>query len=160
MTPVSHNLCNYTTEGKQLLGSNPKVERASFHHKPATTRCSPPDFRQSKKYYQRSCPRAKDLLWITTERPVISYFKENGHGLQARSCKIPLLKKKQVETCLKFAQQHLDKPVNYWENIIWSDEIKFLGCLSTHRLWTSKDTEYHPQNTNKKVKSGGENIMV
>lgn len=39
------------------------------------------------------------------------------NGLYARSpCKTPLLTKKHVEACLKFAAQHLDKPVNYWEN--------------------------------------------
>ena len=49
----------------------------------------------------------------------------NRHGLYARSPgKTPLLKKKHVEACLKFAAQHLDKPVKYWENIVWSEESK------------------------------------
>ena len=49
----------------------------------------------------------------------------NYHGLYARSPrKTPLLKKKHVEACLKFAAQHLNKPVKYWENTVWSDESK------------------------------------
>ena len=49
----------------------------------------------------------------------------NRHGLYAHSPnKIPLLKRKHVEARLKFAAQHLDKPVTYWENIVWSGESK------------------------------------
>ncbi|KAF7649132.1 hypothetical protein LDENG_00146420 [Lucifuga dentata] len=62
----------------------------------------------------------------------------NCHGLYARSpCKTPLLKKKHVEARLKFAAQHLDKPVKYWENIVWSDEskIELFGCHNTHHVW-------------------------
>ena len=42
----------------------------------------------------------------------------NRHGLYAHARKTPLLKKKHVEARLKFAAQHLDKPVKYWENIV------------------------------------------
>ena len=66
---------------------------------------------RSEKNYQ-SCPRAKDHACI-------------HHGLYARSPrKTPLLKKKHVEAHLKFVAQDLDKPVKYWENIVWSDESK------------------------------------
>ncbi len=43
-----------------------------------------------------------------------------GRGLYAHSPhKSLLLKKKHVEARLKFAAQHLDKPVKYWQNIVW-----------------------------------------
>ena len=49
----------------------------------------------------------------------------NCCGLYARSpLKTPLLKEKHVEARLKSVAQHLDKPVKYWENIVWSDETK------------------------------------
>ncbi|KAI3376693.1 hypothetical protein L3Q82_017120 [Scortum barcoo] len=41
------------------------------------------------------------------------------HGLYGRSArKTPFLKKRHVEARLKFAKQHLDKPVEYWENVV------------------------------------------
>lgn len=41
--------------------------------------------------------------------------------------KTGLLKKKHVEAHLKFTEEHLDKPVKYWETIVWSDETE-IGC--------------------------------
>ncbi len=56
-------------------------------------------------------------------------------------------KKKHVEACLKFATQLLDKPVKYWENIVWSDETKIVlfGCHNTHHVWRSNGTAHHPK---------------
>lgn len=85
------------------------------------------------------------------------------HGLYARSPrKTPLLKKKHVEARLKFAAQHLEKPVKYWENIVWSDEskIELFGCHNTHHVWRRNGTAHHPKNTIPTVKFGGGNIMV
>uniref|UniRef100_A0A8C4DQ66 NACHT domain-containing protein n=1 Tax=Dicentrarchus labrax TaxID=13489 RepID=A0A8C4DQ66_DICLA len=73
-----------------------------------------------------------------------------------------MLKNKHFEACLKFAAQHLDKPVKYWENIVWSDEtkIQLLGCHNTQQVWRSNGTAHHPKNTIPTVKFGGGNIMV
>ena len=70
----------------------------------------------------------------------------NRHGLYARSTgKTPLLKKKHVEACLKFAAQHLDKPVKYWENIVWSEsKIELFGCHHAHHVWRTEGTAHHP----------------
>lgn len=61
----------------------------------------------------KCCPRAKDHLWSSTERPGIMSTTVtnktirnalNRPELYARSpCQNPLLKKKQLEVCLKFA---------------------------------------------------------
>lgn len=62
----------------------------------------------------------------------------NRHGLYARSpCKTPLLKKKHGEDRLKFPARHLDKPMKYWENIVWSEETKIslFRCHNTHHVW-------------------------
>ena len=87
----------------------------------------------------------------------------NHHGLYAHSpSKTQLLKKKHVEAHLKFAAQHLDKPVKYWENIAWSDEtkIELFGCYNTHHVWRSNGSAHHPKNTIPTVKFKGGNIMV
>ncbi len=72
----------------------------------------------------------------------------NRRGLYARSPrKALLLKKKHVEACLKFAAQHLDKPMKYWQNIVWSDEtlIVLFRCHNTHHVWRSNGTAHHPK---------------
>ncbi|KAI3377135.1 hypothetical protein L3Q82_000327 [Scortum barcoo] len=63
---------------------------------------------------------------------------------------------------LKFAKQHLDKPVEYWENVVWSDEtkIELFGCHTTHHVWRRNGTAHHPNNTIPIVKFGGGNIMA
>uniref|UniRef100_A0A8P4GTK9 Transposase Tc1-like domain-containing protein n=1 Tax=Dicentrarchus labrax TaxID=13489 RepID=A0A8P4GTK9_DICLA len=63
----------------------------------------------------------KDLELAGTKKKTISNAL-NRHGLYARSLR--KTEKKNVEARLKFAAQHLDKPVKYWENIVWSDETK------------------------------------
>lgn len=51
----------------------------------------------------------------------------NLHGLYARPPrKTTLIKKKHVEAYLKFAAQHLDKPVKHCENIVWSGKSNIL----------------------------------
>ena len=92
--------------------------------------------------------------WRASEIPGIcrySCLEENNalnrHGLYARSPhKTPLLKKKHVKARLKFAARHLDKPVKYWENIVWSDESKFelFGCHNAHHVWRTNGTVHHP----------------
>ncbi len=74
----------------------------------------------------------------------------NRHGIHARSPrKTPLLNKKHVEARLKFAKEHLEKPVDYWETIVWSDEskIELFGSHSTHHVWRRNGTAHHPKNT-------------
>ncbi len=87
----------------------------------------------------------------------------NCHGIHARSPrKTPLLNKKHVEARLKFAKEHLEKPVDYWETIVWSDEskIELFGSHSTHHVWRRNGTAHHPKNTIPTVKFGGGSIMV
>ena len=74
----------------------------------------------------------------------------NCHGLYACSLrKTTLLKKKHVGVCLKFAA-HLDKPVKYWENVVWSDEteIELFGC----HVWRPNGAAHRPRNTMPTVK--------
>ena len=87
----------------------------------------------------------------------------NRHGLHARTPrKTPFLKRKHVEARLEFATQHLDKPMTFWENILWSDEtnIELFGCHKTQHVWRKNGTAHHPQNTIPTVKFGGGSIMA
>ncbi len=130
----------YTSEcsSEHCWGHNPEVERTSFHHKPATTRCSSQDF------WQRSEQKDLELACTIVSKKTIRNAL-NRRGLYARSPRKALLLKK---LHLKFTAQHLDKPVKYWENIVWSDETKIVlfGCHNTHHVWRSNDTAHHPKN--------------
>uniref|UniRef100_A0A8C5DN57 Transposase Tc1-like domain-containing protein n=1 Tax=Gouania willdenowi TaxID=441366 RepID=A0A8C5DN57_GOUWI len=62
-----------------------------------------------------------------------------------KSCsarRVLLLKPVHVQTCLKFAREHLDDPEEDWVNVIWSDEtkIELFGKNSTSRVWRRKNT--------------------
>ncbi|KAI4904687.1 hypothetical protein NFI96_006145, partial [Prochilodus magdalenae] len=75
-----------------------------------------------------------------------------------KSCmarKAPLLKSAHVQARLKFAHDHLDDPDESWEKVLWSDDLN-----STHRVWRTKNDEYHPKNTIPTVKHGGGGIML
>ncbi len=83
----------------------------------------------------------------------------NRHGIHARSPrKTPLLNKKHVEARLKFAKEHLEKPVDYWETIVWSDEskIELLAVISTHHVWRRNGTATTPRTPYQQLSLGVE----
>lgn len=76
------------------------------------------------------------------------------HGPYACSpCNTPLLKQKPVEARSKLTEQHSEKPLKYWNYIVWQDKTKteLFGRHNTHHVW-SKGTAYHPENTKSAVK--------
>ncbi len=150
-----------------------QVERKKLHHQPATQRSSSKDFWSgSQKVNQKSNPRAKDHSERATER--LGSSRYSCHRENYRQCTPPprppctltsegsILKKRHVEARLTFATKHLDNPVNYWENVVWSDEtkIELFGNNTTHHVWRRNGSAYDPKNTIPTVKFGGGSIMV
>lgn len=87
----------------------------------------------------------------------------NEAGL--RGCiakKKPLVSQKNIKERLKFARTNKDKPLNFWKNILWSDESKFnlFGSDGKTYVRRPKNKENDPKYTKKTVKFGGGNIMV
>ena len=84
-------------------------------------------------------------------------------GLNCRSPrKTPLLKRKHVNARLKFVDVYQNKPSEFWEKVLWSDETKielFGGNISTH-VWRKTGDAHKPSNTIPTVKFGGGSIMV
>ena len=69
----------------------------------------------------------------------------------------PLLKKRHVEARLKFATQHLDKTIKYWENVVKvTPKCNFLMII----LHTRNGPAHHPKNTIPTVKFGGGSITA
>ncbi|KAF7663468.1 hypothetical protein LDENG_00210590 [Lucifuga dentata] len=56
-------------------------------------------------------------------RTIHNQLNERGfYGKRPR--RTPLLRERERHTRLEFAKTHLNKPKSFWENVLWSDEIK------------------------------------
>lgn len=87
----------------------------------------------------------------------------NNNGLHGRvAVKKPYLSKKHQKSRLDFAKKYLEKPFDYWSNIIWSDEtkIELFGHNQQRYIWRKKNTAHVVKNTVPTVKHGGGSIMI
>ena len=77
------------------------------------------------------------------------------------SCK-PLVSLKNRKTRLDFAKQHLKKPLQFWNKILWTDEtnINLYQNDGKRRVWRRKGTAHDPKHTTSSVKHGGGSAMV
>uniref|UniRef100_A0AAZ3STH8 Transposase n=1 Tax=Oncorhynchus tshawytscha TaxID=74940 RepID=A0AAZ3STH8_ONCTS len=95
----------------------------------------------------------------TTWQDLVNDLKRAGISLKENHHTTPSWIK--IQSCLKFANDHLDVPEEEWEKVMWSDEtkIELFGLNSTRCVWRKKD-EYNPKNTTLTVKHGGGNIIL
>lgn len=84
----------------------------------------------------------------------------NFGGRVAR--KKPFISKRNRQKRLKFAKEHVNKPDEFWDSIIWSDESKFnmFGSDGKKMVWRHPGEEYKPECLNPTVKHGGGNVLV
>lgn len=78
------------------------------------------------------------------------------------SRKKPLLSKINISKRLNFAKTHQEKGLNFWKNVLWSDETKINRIGPDGRIFVHRPIcqECNPRFTQKTVKHGGGNIMV
>lgn len=84
-------------------------------------------------------------------------------GIRSRVArKKPLISEINRLKRLKFAKDHIHKPLSFWKNVLWSDESKFnrMGSDGQTRVWRPNNFVFHPKYTTKSVKHGGGNIKV
>ncbi|KAJ7324888.1 hypothetical protein JRQ81_017908 [Phrynocephalus forsythii] len=76
-------------------------------------------------------------------------------------CK-PLGSLKTRKARLEFAKRHLNKPAEFWNNILWTDEININLYQSDgkRRIWKRKGTAQDPNYTTSSVKYGGSSVMA
>ncbi|GFX88982.1 transposable element Tc1 transposase [Trichonephila clavipes] len=86
--------------------------------------------------------------------------KAGYNGRVAR--KKPLIGKRNRVKRLKFAEEHILKPQQFWNEVIFSDESKFNIFGSDGRRMVSRklNTSHHPKHTIPTVKHGGGSVMV
>ncbi|GFU43876.1 transposable element Tc1 transposase [Trichonephila clavipes] len=86
--------------------------------------------------------------------------KAGYNGRVAR--KKPLIVKRNRVKRLKFAKEHILKPQQFWNEVIFSDECKFNIFGSDGRLmvWRKPNTSHHPKHTTPTVKHGGGSVMI
>lgn len=87
----------------------------------------------------------------------------NRTGLLSRSPrKVPLLKRRHVNARLNYVKTYGEKPQEFWDKVIWSDEtkIELFGRNSATRVWRKKGSAFNNKNTIPTVKFGGGSIMI
>ncbi|GFT82352.1 transposable element Tc1 transposase [Trichonephila clavipes] len=86
--------------------------------------------------------------------------KAGYNGRVAR--KKPLIGKRNRVKRLKFAEEHILKPQQFSNEVIFSDESKFNIFGSDGRRMVSRkpNTSHHPKHTIPTVKHGGGSVMV
>ena len=63
---------------------------------------------------------------------------------------------------LRFAKLHLDKPQDFWNNALWTDETKveISGHKAQRHIWQKPNTAYQHKHLIPTVKDGGGGVMI
>lgn len=86
--------------------------------------------------------------------------KERLYGRVMR--KKPFLHSRHKLSRLRYAKEHLDKPISFWNKILWTDEtkIELFGHNKRRYAWRQKNTEFEEKHLLPTVKFGGGSIML
>ncbi|CAF1479687.1 unnamed protein product [Didymodactylos carnosus] len=112
--------------------------------------------------------RRKTARSVTSELGIVisqSTVQRRAHeiGLFGRVArKKPYVSKMDRVQRLKYAKEMLEKPFDYWDTVVWSDESKFnlFGSDGKVMVWRSRKEEFDPKCTLPTVKYGGGSVMV
>ncbi|GFS63836.1 transposable element Tc1 transposase [Trichonephila clavipes] len=85
--------------------------------------------------------------------------KAGYNGRVAR--KKPLIGKRNRVKRLKFTKEHILKPQQFWNEVIFSDKSKFniFGSDGRRMVWRKPNTSHHPKHTTPTVRHGGGTVM-
>ncbi|GFU95339.1 transposable element Tc1 transposase [Trichonephila clavipes] len=86
--------------------------------------------------------------------------KAGYNGRVAR--KKPLIGKRNRVKRLKFTKEHILKPRQFWNEVIFSDDSKFniFGSDRRRMVWRKPNTSHHRKHTIPTLKHGGGSVMV
>ena len=112
----------------------------------------------TKKQICREMQEAGTRVSLSTVKRVL-----HRHGLRGcRARKKPLLHKRHLQARLKFASDNIDKGNDFWNNVLWSDEVKIqlYGHNQQKYVWREVGEAFNPKNTIPTAKHGGGSIML
>lgn len=74
----------------------------------------------------------------------------------------PLISAKNRRARLEFAKKYVSESVEFWENVLWTDETKinFFQSDGKQKVWRKKNTAHNPRCTTPSVKYGGGGVMA
>ena len=77
------------------------------------------------------------------------------------ACKKPYVNKVNRRKCLEYAKNYREKPLSFWNKVLWSDENKLnlFGSDGKVMVWRLAKEEFGPECTIPTVKHGGDNVM-
>ena len=76
--------------------------------------------------------------------------------------KKPLVSKRNLASRLKFAKQHVHRDLSFWQNVLWTDDSKFIRFGSDGKQYVRRpqNQELSPRHTLETIKHGGGNLIV
>lgn len=134
--------------------------------------------RKTSKRVDKLIVKQFDEMPFSTARDVEKYINENNlanissQTVRRRSKEAqircfsarrkPLLSKINIEKRLFFAKKFVNKPIEFWEKVIWTDECKFNMCQSDRmkRVYRKKGQAMNPKYIIPTVKHGGGSNMA
>lgn len=107
---------------------------------------------------QRQLAQAGTHVHVATVKRAL--HRQGYSGRVAR--RKPLLSKKHRAARLQFARQQLQKPENYWQRVLWTDEtkIELFGHNSNRYVWRKPNAAFDDKNLRPTIKHGGGSIML
>lgn len=104
---------------------------------------------------------ASSLGKIVTPQTVRNRLHRQGYKARTPRNK-PYISKINRQKRLEFAKANANKPMEFWRNVLFTDESKFniFGSDGRKLVWRKPNTELDPQNTNSTVKHGGGHVMI
>ena len=111
--------------------------------------------------------KSVSMVKIETESEVgislhVDTIRKRIHEFGRVAHKKPYVTKINRGKRLKFAKEMLEKPVNFWKNVVWSDESKFnlFDSDSKVMVWRTPRKEFDPKCTIPMIQQSDGSVMI
>ena len=92
----------------------------------------------------------------------LNTIRKRAHEVGPVARKKPYVNKINRRKRIKFAKEMLEKPVDFWKNVVWLDESKFnlFGSDGKVMFWRTPHEEFDPECTIPTIKQSGGSVMI
>lgn len=160
-----HTTIQYIVKQYKLTGSY-KIRSRSGRPKKMTPREEASIVRQIIIDPKKSAPKLKEEVRELFSKNVCSQTVRNCiHRAGYKGCvarKKPLISEANRKKRLTFAKEYVNKPPEFWESIIFSDETKInlFGSDGRAKVWRKKNAAFDIKNLCSTVRHGGGNVLL